>query len=601
MTRAHTIRSLLEDFRKNESGQSSVLLVLILGTFLLASVGFAVDLSSMWFHRQAAQSAADAACTAGAMDMLYLKNGTITNSAGFTLGTAGDCSTSSSASICQYALFNGYKATTSASGWGKNTATGSIAVNWTFPNSVSGVTASSGISYPFLNVAVQEKPATWFIGLVGIKSMMVGASCTCGLTPGAGVAPIVILNPTNASTLSMAGGVHIVITGGPAVSIQVNSSSPTAVACTGGSNYTIDTSTAGPSGNGGKLSIVGGPTTNPFCGAYTLLDDPANSLWTSPAGAVPNPYASVSAPAQPIAPQLLTTIPIGDTTGCIQDAVASSSNGCAREDPTYGLMNGIWVGSGTDSCPNTATATGQQHYIGMDPVSPYAKYYGNCLEFSPGYYPNGINVTSLAGYANDVSIFRPGIYFLNGNLTVSGSSTIRNAWIGTQPSTQGVLFYFLTGGPMFSGGSGSPNSLITGVPSYYLNCSSATTPAGLPTTLAGNVLAAQCSEGGTYVGASSSDTYSAAGIRGLLFFTDQGDTYNSTLLDAGSYLNFSGALYFHNTGDSDMVEFDGAGGSSTFAIGNIVVDQLRLNAAGTIHMGLNGASLPGPPEASILK
>jgi hypothetical protein len=123
----------------------------------------------------------------------------------------------------------------------------------------------------------------------------------------------------------------------------------------------------------------------------------------------------------------------------------------------------------------------------------------------------------------------------------------------------------------------------------------------MPTTLAGNVLAAQCSEGGTYVGTPSTDTYSASGIRGLLLFTDPGDTYSNTLLDAGSYLNFSGALYFHNTGSSDMVEFDGAGGSSTFAIGNIVVDQLRLNAAGTIHMGLNGASRPGPPEAGILQ
>jgi len=51
--------------------------------------------------------------------MLYLKNGTITNSAGFTLGTAGDCNTSSTAAICQYAVFNGYKATAAASGWGR--------------------------------------------------------------------------------------------------------------------------------------------------------------------------------------------------------------------------------------------------------------------------------------------------------------------------------------------------------------------------------------------------------------------------------------------------------------------------------------------------
>src|ERR1700761_7757992 len=100
-----------------QEGQASVLLLLILGSFLLASVGFAVDLSNMWFHRQTAQSAADAACVAGAMDMLYLQRGTITSSPSFTVGTAGDCSSASSATLCQYAGFNGYTATTSATGW----------------------------------------------------------------------------------------------------------------------------------------------------------------------------------------------------------------------------------------------------------------------------------------------------------------------------------------------------------------------------------------------------------------------------------------------------------------------------------------------------
>jgi hypothetical protein len=239
--------------------------------------------------------------------------------------------------------------------------------------------------------------------------------------------------------------------------------------------------------------------------------------------------------------------------------------------------------------------------MGMDPGQPYTGFYGSCLEFSPGYYPTGINVTSLAGYANDVAIFRPGVYYLNGSLTVSGSSTIRNAWIGTQPSTQGVMFYFLAGGPVFSGGSGTANSLISAVPSYYLNCSSTGTPTGMPASLTGNVLASQCSAAGTYVGAPSADAYSAAGLRGLLFFTDPSDTYTNTLLDAGSYLNFSGALYFHSSGYGDTVELSGAGGSTTYAIGNIVVDQLTLNAAGAIHMGLTGASVPGPPSVGIVQ
>src|ERR1700679_1380740 len=100
-----------------QSGQASVFLLLILGTFLLAAVGFAVDLSSMWFHRQAAQSAADASCVAGAMDMLYLNNGTIASSPNFIAGTAGDCNSSSAAALCKYAGVNGYTATTAAAGW----------------------------------------------------------------------------------------------------------------------------------------------------------------------------------------------------------------------------------------------------------------------------------------------------------------------------------------------------------------------------------------------------------------------------------------------------------------------------------------------------
>jgi Flp pilus assembly protein TadG len=585
-----------------ESGQASILLVLILGIFLIASLGFAVDFSNMWLQRQAAQSAADAACVAGSMDMLYLQNATITTSPGFSVGVASDCSSSSSAAICKYAAFNGFTATTSASGWGTSTPVSAVAVNWTFPASVAGATASGGITYPFLKVVVQQKVATWFVSLLGIKFMTVGASCTCGLGSGAGVAPLVILDPTDSASLSLTGGVHIVIAGGPAVSIQVNSSSPTAVTCNGGNGYSLDTSTAGPSGNGGRLSIVGGPTLNPYCGALTTLNDPQNLLWISSAGSIANPYARVPTPSQPIAPQFLTSTPIGDATGCIQNAVSSGSNGCARKDATYGLIQGIWVGPGTDSCPATSTSTSQQHYMGMDPGPPYNGFYGSCLEFSPGYYPNGINVTNLAGYANDVAIFRPGIYYLNGNLNVSGSSMIRNAWIGTQPSTQGVIFYFLTGGPTFSGGSGmSAKTLVSAVPSYYLNCSGTNAPNGLPASLSGNVLVSQCSGGGTYVGAPSSDSYSATGLRGLLFFIDPSDTYSNTLMDAGSYLNFSGALYFHNTSYTDRVTLSGAGGSTTYAIGNIVVDQLTLNAAGTIHMGLIGQSSPGPPTVGIVQ
>ncbi len=49
-------------FRPRESGQASVLLLLMLSTFLIAIMAFAVDLTGMFFHRQAVQTATDAAC-----------------------------------------------------------------------------------------------------------------------------------------------------------------------------------------------------------------------------------------------------------------------------------------------------------------------------------------------------------------------------------------------------------------------------------------------------------------------------------------------------------------------------------------------------------
>ncbi|HZY71780.1 MAG TPA: hypothetical protein VFE22_01585, partial [Edaphobacter sp.] len=265
-------------------------------------------------------------------------------------------------------------------------------------------------------------------------------------------------------------------------------------------------------------------------------------------------------------------------------------------DPTYGNITGTWVATGVDSCPNTNPT---QHYLTYS--STYGNVYGNCLEFNPGYYPNGIDTSSLAGYSSDVVIFQPGIYYLNGSLKVGSSTTIRNVWPATQPSTQGVVFYFLSGGPQFAGGSGATSSNITSVPSYYLNCSGTSTPSGMPSSLNGNVLVSQCSSGGTYVGSTSTDTYSASGIRGLLFFLDHSNVYNGTVVGAGASLAFSGAFYFHNTNFQDQVKWNGAGVSTTYAIGNIVVDKLNLSGSGTIKMGLNGSTAGGPPLVGLFQ
>ncbi len=110
-------------------------------------------MSNMWFHRQAAQTAADAACTAGAMDLLVDAQGGATGNQGFTPGTNYSCSSTSTDSVCQYAAKNGYNS---------NGASPGNSVNVSFPTSVIGVTKppSTLAPNPFIrvDVAYQFRP-----------------------------------------------------------------------------------------------------------------------------------------------------------------------------------------------------------------------------------------------------------------------------------------------------------------------------------------------------------------------------------------------------------------------------------------------------------
>src|SRR5713101_5331181 len=121
--------------RKPESGQAMLFTLLGLGIFLIGAMAFAIDISNMWFNRQSAQTAADAACTAGAMDLLVDATIGTTNQGGFTAGTAFDCNTSQTPAPCQYATLNGFSSSIAAG----STALGNN-VSVDFPATVTGVT-----------------------------------------------------------------------------------------------------------------------------------------------------------------------------------------------------------------------------------------------------------------------------------------------------------------------------------------------------------------------------------------------------------------------------------------------------------------------------
>jgi len=241
--------------RGNERGQTAIILVIALSLFMLAFTGLAVDYSNLWFHRQAAQGAADAACQAAAMDMYVLSQGTPvggTFNPGFTptSGASNDCSSNASATPCKYAALNGYD--------GKGLATGSNSVVFSFPDSVPGVTAPAKAltKFPFMKAEVTDRTRGYLSAvLTGSRTQDVQATAKCGLVVAKSPIPIIVLHPTKNGALSSNGAkATIAIHGGPQRSIQVNSNSKTAVS-TGG---TIDLSKGGPSGTGSDLGTWGG-------------------------------------------------------------------------------------------------------------------------------------------------------------------------------------------------------------------------------------------------------------------------------------------------------------------------------------------------------
>jgi hypothetical protein len=557
-----------------ESGQAAVGLLLVCCLLMLGGMGFAVDLANLWLHRQAAQVAADSACQAGAMDLLAKAGGASLPSMGFTPGTASDCTSSPSSTICAYAGFNGYSGT--GSGSSSNTAWNTV--SWTFPASVAGATPppSSQAGYPFLRVNVTENLPTYFLPIfTGSVYQKLGASCTCGLVQEQAAAPVLVLQPSMSNAFSYSGGGQLAIVGGPSRSLQVNSTSSTAVywAASG----IIDTSRGGPAQTGSDVAIVGGPAIPPTNGSSNGFNGGSTGQWRSGVLPIIDPYGMLG---PPVSMKSVTPLTYNSKTGAYNS----------------------WAAYHQDGCPDTQARTGQTGQ--------------NCIEFAPGYYPQGLNIPSLVNNYSTV-IFLPGIYYLNGSLVASGSNTLRVATPCTPAcsstsaaaglsshTTDGAMFYFLSGSFNVSGCSGCSSSSIDPVPSTTLTCDGSTPNAslGMPSTINGNVLYAQCTQKGTYWDSAgdTSDTVGNPGTRGILFFEDHGDAASPNYSGSGS-LAFAGSLYLHSSGYADVLNMSGGSSNGTFILGNIVADQINISGSAVIKLALNPAPSVEMTKAAILQ
>jgi len=570
--------------RAGEVGQAMLLYILVLATFLLGALLFAFDLSNMWFHRQAAQSAADAACAAGAMDLLVDAQGGATGHQVFTPGQPYSCTASSSTSnppdpVCWYAAHNGYNS---------NSTNNLVSVS--FPTSVIGVTVppASVTTHPFIRVDVVDHVPTLFAGIVGGGSTKdVRVFSTCGVEEAAAPIPLLVLNPKNpskqTSAFNVQGTPDVVIWGGPQQSIQVNSSDPAAVTIAG--SATVDLRSGGPNNTGSDLGTYGGPANAP--GGF-LPGTTGQWRLSSP---ISDPFAQIPAPATPAT-----------------------------------------VGSWKPVPPNTTSPV----------VCPATS--GGCAEYSAGLYPSGICVgkscpnnpgSSCVGPSNScIAIFDPGIYFIRGNFKALSDSCLRPSGAAGDGS-RGVVLYFSGGGtvtvaansgdgnkcstPFLTAGYPSTTSLVNGI-----KCKpTSTIPTNLVgiSSLTGNVLLAPCTGPGGVPGPYG-DPYEYLGQtdplgeqRGFLLFQDRSYTnMNQSWGGGGSFL-LAGTMYFHScnaagTGTpcgaagtfyTDTFTLQGNSGSSTYVLGDIVADNVILGGSSGITMDLNTTVAFNILKASIFQ
>jgi Putative Flp pilus-assembly TadE/G-like len=555
--------------RAGEAGQTTVFFVLVLGIFLLGALCLAFDFSNMWFHRQAAQTASDAACAAGAMDILVDAQGGATGHQGFTLGTAFDCSSTGKplSSVCQYAAKNGYNST--APGNLVSVSFPTTAANGA-PPGVSIPPASSAGAFPFIRVDVVDHVQTFFLGLLnGSTRKDVRAFSTCGVELAAAPIPLLVLHPTNAGALTVQGNSSsnacdnsiknkLCIWGGPQQSIQVDSSDPGATSI--GGSAVIDLKKGGPTNTGSDLGTWGGPTTVPG-----NFQTGSTGNWLAPNPPINDPFASLAVPTGTNAPA--PTVMAGPTTSPIV-------------------------------CPDT-----------------------QCVRYSAGKYPTGLCVGNGPSpcicpiSAHCTAIFDPGVYIIEGNFSVVANSCLRPSG-APGDGTGGIMFYF-TGGSSVSVGADSGNKCQTnfntaGYPgtSSLLNgikCkSSSTIPSNLAgvATLSGNVLLAPCSGtyGDPFEALTPSQTDPDGEQHGFLMFQDRTTASANQNWGGGGSMLLAGTMYFHNKNNfSDAFTLNGNSGSSTYVLGDIVADNVTLKGDSQVTMDLNTSVVFNVLKASIFQ
>lgn len=608
-----------------ESGQAFVFVLLGLSLFLIGAIAFAVDLSNLWFQRQAVQTAADAACTAGAMDMLLDQTNNLSpaNQGNFTVGTNLDCSSTSPNSNtvatnptpCVYAALNGYTSNltlANATSGGSSNIGNNVYLRFN-GNPPPGVSGSS-----FLEVDVTESMPTFFAGLLGSQAQSIKAISKCGIAQVAAPIPLLVLDPLNPDSKTSAffvqGNPSVTIYGGPQQSIQVNSIDAAAVNIAG--SALVDLSQGGPANppTGSNFGVYGGPTNPPTCGGSKGFCEGTTGQWMAPHSPIGDPLQNVISPTTSYNGTALTTY------------TANNKGGFDLSSLPAGLTS---VADGVSGCSSTG---------------------GNCVVFQPGNYPKGICLGNSCGSGGTIAhagVFVEGLYYIGGTGFTLNSNSCARMYSSYSSSTSafyqwgGVMFYFSgtatlnvaanAGDPTSANScdSGQTYNTTSGGPTGFgVSCDSnsqSNAPTNLPATLTGNALLAPCKGpwGDPYLAASLTPPPVPGTQRGILFFQDRSaEGVQSTAGGGGTYA-MAGTFYFHScsstaidgkagtscstpTGGNstnqyynDTLAMTGNTGASSYILGEIIVDNINLGGKGSIYMDLDPSSALNVYKAAL--
>jgi hypothetical protein len=631
-----------------QKGQTFIPIMVFIAMFLLAMLGVAVDYSQLWAHRQIAQAAADAACQAGSAD-IYINaiapslagTGNGLGSFSWIGGSAFNCTAGSTLPPCQYAALNGFG--------GANASN----VNVSFPTSVTGVDLDAfNLNVPaFIKVTITDNvPMTLSRIALDNPSVAIKASATCGVAGFLQPVPLVILHPTADGALSVTGNAEIIIIGGAQRSIQVNSSSQTAVNVSNNkNNISIDLSAGGPSGLGSDVAVLGGPIARPLG-----VDIGQKGHYISPSSPVGDPFTAVPTPTPPANNGTARPVPFRingcpDTNGCVE-FTAGNYTGCTATGNISPGDQGCLLLPYTGKNPGFTSAAPDwqknQAFTKGALILPTKNNGGNFIFLAtnpgttagagPANWPqfvctpqadgtcSGANTTVLDGgitWLNvgvvvlnklQTGIFDPGLYFVGDNGLSLGSGSTARLSTADGDNSKGVMFYFnKTDSVKVAADSGNAapctttassgqknpcvvSYLISGALSSpgtgYLPSVALQCPSGtsapVPDTLDGNILLGPCGKLPPTPDPGISPTYGSNDGNRGFLFFQNRSQGATPSWGGGGGFLSSGFMYF-TSGGSSTLTLQGNSGSQSFTLGNIVVDKLALGGTPQIKMILN--------------